>query len=927
MKMKNYKSFATTALFTMLIIGLLVITGCSDLFQPPIKTAGNGNGILSVSVNGADSRTILPAARLDKYELALSVLTGTAYTAYNGAYPKELQGTIAFELPPGTYKVAVEGYVGGKVVADGEEEGIVVTADDSASISIILEPYAGGKGTFSWDFDVGGVTATAITIYDVDDAATAVKTSTDKAGDFELDAGVYSVKFAVTAFSKEHVWWEILYIYNDLTSVYGNSNLIIREVVPSIYDTPVGGPGYFYLDLNNWQTQTPESASINHAVPEGTLAADKLTLTFLGPRPEGAPEKDPDGNNQRVNIKLTSDQIEILLARSGAIKITIEGSAVAIDDKGEEVDSTTNFRYHLGNALTGQNWNATSGSGDGLFSAILTGEQTFTGNKSAETLGYFILQQRAAVSHKVTIDSIRIDYPIYIVPTATGDAFYLDLNDWKTTTPESANINSTLPAGTLTADSLALTFTENNQRVNIGLTGAQIAALQNSSDVKITVWGSGGAAEVNFRYHIGDATTGSDWNVTGGSGEKPFSELASAAGITTDASINADRLDKIKHFILQHRKGEVTTNITINKVLFEYESKAEVLPDDGTVLENLNNINGIMGAGSPVYKLRADGGLYVGNRTSDYFAIDLQVVSKDKPPAAGETGLDVTKSYRVTVKGKAVAAAGTTAEINLGQRPWSGLASKPLTEFGDVGKIVSFIVEVTKTGEEILTQTTTDGSPSTLTNAPRIRVHNASSNPDFIIDSVELIEVDAQNAAVGSALIAFNVPEVLDLTGTDVANLDSYSGIQLAGNPKFKKTAGNGLLVYDRPNDYSTIDLQIFAEANSEQPWRVIVDGTKSYKLTVKGTAVALYGQSAQIVQGGNPYGTHAQAPLTNFGDVNTTVDFEVIATKTGAEFLTPNTRIRVSGTQSFIITSIELIEVNAQGEAVGTALVNLTSF
>ena len=155
--------------------------------------------------------------------------------------------------------------------------------------------------------------------------------------------------------------------------------------VPSIYQVPSPGPGFFYVNLNDYQTQTPTEASINSTVPAGTLAADKLTLTFTE-------------NNQRANFKLTPAQVNSV--NSGdSLKITV--TATATPD--------TEFRYHIGNALSGASWNATDPAISGAFTTIV-GEKdvSFGTNKSDETTTYFILQQRAAAETVVEITSIKI---------------------------------------------------------------------------------------------------------------------------------------------------------------------------------------------------------------------------------------------------------------------------------------------------------------------------------------------------------------------------------------------------------------------------------------------------------------------------------------------------------------------------------------
>jgi hypothetical protein len=155
--------------------------------------------------------------------------------------------------------------------------------------------------------------------------------------------------------------------------------------LPDIYQVPAAGADYFFINLNDFAT----SGAVNPNVPEGELEADKITLSFTE-------------NDQRANFKFTDAQVA-LLTSAVSLKVTVTGTATP----------DTSFRYHIGDATTGSSWNATDPAVQGVFSAI-TGEKdvTFGANKSATTVTYFILQQRAAVETEVVIESIKIEYLI-----------------------------------------------------------------------------------------------------------------------------------------------------------------------------------------------------------------------------------------------------------------------------------------------------------------------------------------------------------------------------------------------------------------------------------------------------------------------------------------------------------------------------------
>ena len=892
MKIKNYKTLASFA--ALMIIGLLVMTGCQGLFDPPTGlSAADGNGTLYLSINAVDGRTILPAAQLDEYVLELFV--GDA--AFEGDYPKSLKGGAGIALPPGTYKLTVKGKLGDVVVAEATVESIVVTANNVTTAPVTLEPSGNENGSFTWDFNaVPAGTDVGIIIYDMDGTDLNLFSGTiPKTGSNAVPPGVYNVKFTVG----DIVWWEILYIYPLMDSKYGRANLAAREVVAPIYQVPDADLGYFYLNLNNWQTRTPTDAGINDVVPAGELTEDALKVTFTQ-------------NNQRISIKLTNEQTEILLARPGSVKITIEGSGG---------DETTNFRYFLGDALTGLNWNATGGSGEKKFAEFLgdagATTQAYNGNKSAGTLGYFILQQRAAVENEIEITSIRIDYPVYAIPSATGDAFYLDLNDWETQTPADANINSTVPTGVLAPDSLTLDFTENNQRVNIKLTAAQVTALGSAANITVTIDGEATSDTTNFRYHLGNPLIGSGWNITSGSGDHTFAELVAGKHLNADNEEVVNNFQTFSgtfnatfgYFILQQRAA-VDNTVTLKSIKIEFENFAETIDvTQGEALTNLDDILGIQNAGSPSFRRLGDGGLLIHGRTANWNAIDLQL----KPTASAanyEIPVDADTYYRLTVKGRAAVAASNAAEIVQADSPYGNFKVEPLTGFGVVGKIVTFTVEVTdKTGAELM--------------ASRTRIRTSDTEP-YIIDSIELFALDASDGEdVGERVWGFNIPETLETDGEALTNFAEYAGITNAGSPSFKILSGGGLSVTGRTADWNTVDLDI---GNAASDKAVKVDAETYYRVTMTGSAVALYNQSADIVQGDSPYGTFKSVKLTEFGPVNTVVEFEVSCTnKTGSELLSSRTRLRISGTQDYIIYTIQLVALDGvDGEDTGEPLIDI---
>ena len=181
-------------------------------------------------------------------------------------------------------------------------------------------------------------------------------------------------------------------VYDKATDKYSDYStkftVTISNIIP--YEVPASGPGFFYVDLNDWKTQTPESANINAVVPKGKTTENDITINFAQ-------------NNQRVNFKFSDAQAGLVFGADTSIVVDIQGTATGTGDA---------FRYHIGNALVGADWNATGSPTQGTFDSI-TGPQTLTfgGNKDKEgRCNYLILQHRSGDPADVVITSIKITY-------------------------------------------------------------------------------------------------------------------------------------------------------------------------------------------------------------------------------------------------------------------------------------------------------------------------------------------------------------------------------------------------------------------------------------------------------------------------------------------------------------------------------------
>jgi len=592
MTMKNY--FAKTAsVAALILIGLLVITGCQGLFEPPAKTGGDGTGTLMVSFNDNVGRTILPTAALDRYELNV-----TDNDEFDEDYV--LTGSSGIPLDAGTYDLSVQGFIqkgedtnGDPIwllIAKGSVSSVVVTANDIASASIALTPSdnpsdttygdEAGNGYFAWDFSEVELTSIEVSIFEVG-ASYALgnivgTASTEKVDEVILSAGIYYVQFEVGAGGETYSWMEVLYVYVGLTSEYGPEQFATSDVFPTIpYVVPASGYGYFYVDLNNWKN-IPHS-SLTQGLTKAVTATNDITVPFTT-------------NNQFLSFALTAEQSSLLSWSKEPITITIKGSTVS---------GTSNYRYYLGN-ITQSSWNATNGSGSAAFSTFadedgISKTQTFHNNFTNGTTGFdhFILQFQGTAAETIKISSIKIGYNL------GDDGFDLDLSAIANTSSNHAS-NPTAITPTYDSDTGVLTgsFTSSTGRLIVALTDAQIEALigegtvanPGASDVYVTVFADGTLAnDSQFRYHLGKINDNSNWNVTGAAGgNAAFSAIASADGKTIKLALsNIERIvddvtdapDRIYmgYFILNKQAGGNDT-INISRIRIDYDNKPIAVP-------------------------------------------------------------------------------------------------------------------------------------------------------------------------------------------------------------------------------------------------------------------------------------------------------------------------------------------------------------
>jgi uncharacterized repeat protein (TIGR02543 family) len=218
------------SLFAFLILFTLTFIGCHD----PLTVTDNnlsaipaGKGSFSLRLSDT-SRTILPATpglnSFAVYNMSFTPVNGGS--AVNTDRTNQDLGTNPILLEPGTYNLIVNAYkdsVKNQLAARGTSNGITIAAGQNTSAAVTLEALlSGGTGTFWWNIIIPfGVTAN-MTITPVNTGGTAGQTvNLTSAGSRTLNSGQYSVTFNLTKTDgKSVVWNELLYVYQNLDSVF-----------------------------------------------------------------------------------------------------------------------------------------------------------------------------------------------------------------------------------------------------------------------------------------------------------------------------------------------------------------------------------------------------------------------------------------------------------------------------------------------------------------------------------------------------------------------------------------------------------------------------------------------------------------------------------------------------------------------------------
>jgi len=331
---------------------------------------------LIVSVAGTNQNTtVIPGNNgTIKYAVGDKAYTYTYGTVDNSNYGNAIS---RFKLDIGSFRD----------ITDYSQVKFTYTAtgDASSSKQVFLLAAKNEADITPWKSDAD-VTAATVTN----------KASVNGTDPVDVTLNITSISTALTG----EVWFAIHVPAADGTITISNVQFVRGDIkIPAAAKS-------FDLNLSDWFTKGTDQGGLNPNVPAGTYdyATGKLTVPFTAPNADG----------QRVSIKLSPNQIDILKNRVANSPIYFVIDATVTDGTGDA------FRYHIAAPGEGGSWNATSGSGDGTLATRLLSEQTFNANAALPgRLEYFILQHRNGTA--VTIEINRITIGVFSDSALTGD--------------------------------------------------------------------------------------------------------------------------------------------------------------------------------------------------------------------------------------------------------------------------------------------------------------------------------------------------------------------------------------------------------------------------------------------------------------------------------------------------------------------------
>ena len=309
------------ALTAVLLVTAVLVTSCVEpisSFQPP-----EGMGSIRFIINGNTGRSIVPGSpSFTQYVLTFQPYTDNNYDTVAPPPAAAQTETIAvgdiddpINLLPGFYKVTVVGQTGTNApaqvgppavpadpyinAAEGESAGFQIQAGvNNSALTVIIKPYAYDDtgttttGKFTYTLNLSGLTAVT-----TENSATQtprlqikslmgkpytdsdVQAGTGSSQLVLLPAGFYSVEYVLTTANGTARSYDILHIYQGLTSNFSYTF--------SAAQFPAGGTGIIDPDYQGPSDTKPTLTKPNPAA--GTVVDETTVIELTKENPPTAP--------------------------------------------------------------------------------------------------------------------------------------------------------------------------------------------------------------------------------------------------------------------------------------------------------------------------------------------------------------------------------------------------------------------------------------------------------------------------------------------------------------------------------------------------------------------------------------------------------------------------------------------------------------
>ena len=243
---------------TVMLIMLLGLAGCNNIFSPNSGSSGIEDGKGLVRLQFSAGRTLLPTTfNFESFKLTFTPEEEEGEAVVVTDEDQELDEGI--KLAAGDWTLDVEIFAEETKIALAKDIAVTIVSNQVANVLVNLEfDITEGEGTFTWDIDLEdfeGEAELTLTLLSGDPEIDPIDLLDEEANfeELELSAGYYLVTVTLKGETTQAVWANILHIYpsqvTGLTLELGDFDFYGEEIeeVPITFDAGegkfIGGEG------------------------------------------------------------------------------------------------------------------------------------------------------------------------------------------------------------------------------------------------------------------------------------------------------------------------------------------------------------------------------------------------------------------------------------------------------------------------------------------------------------------------------------------------------------------------------------------------------------------------------------------------------------------------------------------------------------